>query len=362
MILSAVMHISNQPQIITDNPLGVILAPTSEIAEQIRQIAHDICDNLGINCAILVEKRNKNDENERQSDKHNHRLLVTTPEFLYEMLRIKTINLTKCSYFVLYDANRMIDMCLDEEVIQISTQIRPDSQRIIWTTSCGSELKDLAMNILSDFIQLNIGSEAVKINIAQNVKQIVKICDDMAKNEILYEIFDTLESNQTICNSLIFTETPEVADKVVKKLRKKGYYGKSLHNRKSPQKRIEILSDFQNGDIQFLALTDIAAKNVIFERITNVIHYDMPIFITDYVNRINRTGRSNGIGTSFAIVTENDGHLADDLISILQQTNQTIDPSLFILKAANADSDDEISFAIPKGKGYQKYTIDNSDK
>lgn len=89
----------------------------------------------------------------------------------------------------------------------------------------------------------------------------------------------------------------------------------------------------------------------------------MPISILDYVNRVSRTERViDGIGTSYSIVTEDDGYLVDDLIGILRQSMQQIDPALFILKAANADSDDEVSFAIPKGNVFQKYTIDRTKK
>lgn len=109
-----------------------------------------------------------------------------------------------------------------------------------------------------------------------------------------------------------------------------------LHNEKSVHQRNETISSFERSEFDFLVLTDTAAKNLQFAAVSNVIHFDMPNSIVDYTNRVNRTGRnSDEIGTSYAIVTEDDGHLAEDLIEILQQTNQDVNPALFIMKAAN---------------------------
>lgn len=349
----------NQPSAKSrDGPIGVILAPTSEMAEQIRQIAQDFCQETGINCTILAESRRQSNYKLSEAGQ----LLIASPDILYEALRTKSMDLEKCSHFALYDADQMIEMCLDEEIEQIASQIRPDSQRVIWSKSCNGDLKDLAMNILNDYVHLNVGSTAVKVNIAQNIKQVVKMCDDVSKIDVLYEILDSLEMKTGNQKLLIFSETPKEADKIAKLLQKRGYPAESLHNGKSSMQQNEIVTAFQNDSIQLLTLTDVAAKNRTFQRISIVIHFDMPISIVEYANRVNQTGRSDELGISYAIVTENDGHLADDLIAILQQTNQTIEPALFILKAANVDSDDEISYAIPKGRGFQMYTIDKSKK
>lgn len=349
----------NQPSAkCRDGPIGVILAPTSEMAEQIRQIAQDFCQETGLNCTTLAQSKRQSKSQLNETGQ----LLIASPDILYEALRTKSMNLVNCSYFAVYDADQMIEMCLDEEIEQIALQIRRDSQRMILSKSCNEDLKELAMNILDEYVHLDVGITAVTLNINQNIKQIVKMCDDASKIEVLYEILDSLETKIGNQKLLIFTETPKNADNIARLLQNRGYQAKSLHNGKSLMQQDEIVTAFQNDSIHLLVLTDVAAKNRTFQRISIVIHVDMPISIAEYVKRVNRTGRSDDIGFSYAIVTENDGHLADDLIAILQQTNQIIEPALFILKAANVDSDDEISYAIPKGKGFQIYTIDKSQK
>lgn len=363
MVLSAIVHVLNQtPTNLVDGPIAVILAPTAEMAEQIQLLANQLCSETNIKTALLCS-------DSKQCNSHKFTevidLLVATPDSLYEILRTKSLALWRCSYFTLYEADKMTDLCLDEEISQIASQIRPDCQKVIWSTLWNSEVKLLTTELIDDYTRLDVGSSAaVKVNLSQNIQQIVKVSENEKKENVLNEIIDLIESQaDDRRKTLIFTETQDKADKIADILKKRGIKGQSFHNRKSTRQCDAILTEFNNDEFQFLILTDVAAKNVNFCRISNVINFDMPISILDYVNRLNRTGRANDVvGTAYSIFTEEDVYLVDDLIAILRQSTQTIDPALFILRAANADSDDEISFAVPKGKSYQKYTIDRTKK
>lgn len=356
MILSAVVHILNQDQTNIDNgPCAVILAPTKELAEEIRQLAHIICESVNLKYTFFTKNRIESFT--------SHPLLITTADHLYEMLRKKSMSLPNCSHVALYDADKMVEMDVEEEIIQIVSQIRCECQRVMWSTSSNGNVNDLALNILNDFVRLDVGTTVPQIRIAQNVKQIVNVSDQKSKRDVLNKAIGLITAQSGDHKCLIFAETPANADKVASWLRKIGYNCGALHNGKTRLKRHETISAFEDGKLDFLVLTDTAAKNLQFTNVPNVIHFDMPNSIVDYINRVNRTGRKlNEIGTSYAIVTENDGHLADDLIEILQQTNQHVSPALFIMKAANADSDDEISFAVPSGKEFKTYKIDNSEE
>lgn len=331
------------------------MAPTTELAEEIRQLAHVICESTNVKYTLFTQNRVKAFT--------SHPLLITTADRLYEILRKKSLSLPNCSYFALYDVDKMIEMCMEEEIIQIASQIRCECQRLMWSTSSNADVRDLATTILNEFVRLDVGTTVPQIHIAQNIKQIIKVSDAKSKKDVLDEFVGVIEKQSGDQKSLIFVETPANADKVTSWLQKSGYDCMPFHNGKSKLKRCETISAFGNGKFDFLVLTDTAAKNLQFANISNVVHFDMPNSIVDYAHRVNRTGRKiNEIGMSYAIVTEDDGHLAEDLIEILQQTNQEVSPALFIMKAANADSDDEISFAIPSGKGFKTYTIDNSKK
>lgn len=354
MILSAVVHILNQDSMSPENgPYAVILAPTTELAEDIRQLAHVICEKANLSYTVFTKNRIE--------ALAANPLFITTPGHLYEMLRTKSLSLPNCSHFALYEGDKMIEMCLEDEILQIVSQIRSECQRLMWCRSWNGGLRLLAIHILDDFVRLDIGTAVPQMIVAENVKQIVKMSDEKGKKGVLSEIVSIIKTQSTPRKSLIFVDTPTKANKINGFLRKNGYDCKTLHNGKSEQQRHGAAAAFGNDEFDFLIVTDTAAKNLQFTNVSNVIHCDMPNSIVDYTHRVNRTGRSlNELGTSYAIVTENDGHLAEDLIEILQQTKQDVNPALFIMKAANADSDDEISFAVPSDNGYKKYTIDTS--
>lgn len=357
MVLSALIHISKQltkkPE---DGPIAVILALTQEIAEQIQQTANEFCKKANIKSTVLCDNYSKLNDLDKKIE---GKLLITTPCHLYEFLRTKSINLERCSHFAIYEADKMVEMCFDEEIVQIDSQIRPDCQRIFWSTSWSSDLMRIAM---ADCIRLEVGNTSViEASISHDIKQIIKFSEEKNKMSVLYEVIDDILSKVERQKTLVFAETPEKADRIVKLLKKRSCKCSSIHNRKSLAQRNNWLLEFENNENQFLVLTDLAAKNINFNKIFNIINFDMPYSITDYVQRVQRI-RQLDSGTVYSIFTEEDGDLADDLISILQQSNQVVDPALFILKAANADSDNEISFAIPHGKDYKKYTIDNKQK
>lgn len=357
MVLSALIHISHQiPKENGQGPIAVILALTPETAEQILQTANEFCNETNIKCTSLCNSPRKSKSHDKQ--KEVGELLITTPIHLYELLHSKLFSLERCSQLSSYEADKMVDMGLDEEIVQIESQIRPECQRLLWCSAWSSDLLKVALNSYS---RLEVGSSEVKTDIAQNVQQIVKISTEKKKEQTLHDIVDVIETQNANRKTLIFTETPEKANRVANILRKKNFQANSIHNKKSTTQRDGIISQFENKKIDFLITTDLAAKNVQFSEVRNVIHFDMPYCISEYVHRVNRMGRSgNGIALSYSIVTEEDGDLADDLIMILQQSNQPVEPGLMILKAANADSDDEISFAVPNKKN--KYTIDTSLK
>ncbi|XP_031625912.1 DEAD-box ATP-dependent RNA helicase 20-like [Contarinia nasturtii] len=352
MLLSAIIHISYQPRLKPDEgPVAVILTLTEEMAEQIQQLANIFCNDAKIKCTVVCDDINQTQTHIKPIDVGE--LLITTPYHLYEILRTKSISMERCSHFALYEADKMLHMCLDDEILQIESQIRPDCQRLIWSSMWTSELKKL---IIDDHVRLDVGSSEVEQNL-ENIKQIVKLSDEKQKEALLIDVIDLILSESVKQKILIFTDTPNKADKIAKILQTKGYHSKSLHNRKSTTQQNAILFEFQSEAFQFLILTDLAAKNINFGNISHVVNCDMPLSISDYVNRVSRTNRP---GTSYSIVTEEDGDLVDDLIATLQNAHQSIPPPLFILKAANASPDHEIKFAVPKGKGFQKFTIDNN--
>lgn len=356
-ILPAIIHISHQiPLRENDGPIGVILAPTIETAHEFKQIASRYCDLLNIKCSSLTQKILKS----RMQIKGNYELLITTPGSLYESLAMNLLDLHRCSYFAVYEFDRMLELSLEDEIQQINSQLRPDCQKLIWNTRWNGEIRNYVIEILNEYVELNVGSSFAKCYKNENIEQIVRVSDEENKKQIFLEfIKQIINSNQQ--KTLVFTETKQCANRISKILQKEGYSCDSLHNDKTKEQRNQTLTAFHNDNIKFLVLTDVAARNLDLSKASNIINYDLPLTISDYLQRINPTYRSNEMKIkAYSILTEENGYLVDEFIEMLRNSNQAIDPALFILQAANIDSDDEFSFAIPHETGFTKYTIDKN--
>lgn len=291
-------------------------------------------------------------------------LLISTADAIYDSLDAAAISLHRCSYFTLYEFDRIIETGSEDEVHRTLSQLRPDCQRVIWTTTWNGEIRDFSMDVLGEHTVLNVGTTSPKLNANPNVKQTIKICTEQTKRKELQMIIDSIEeSQQNRRKTLIFVESKQRAIAITQEMRRKRYECKSLHTGLSQMQRETILLEFQNDCFPYLVLTDAVARNVNFSGIDYIVNYDFPLCVADYLLRIDQTGRSDTtVNESFALFSEENGFLADDLIEILKEANQPVDPALYILKAANVDSDDEISFAVPKGKGFKKYQIDGKSK
>lgn len=351
-ILPAVIHILNQSPLQQNNgPIALILAPNNDLAEEMYRVASQLSIKCNVKCSYW---------HERSKQAGSTELLITTPDTMYDALDAAKVNLHRCSYFALYEIDRMLYAGFDEEIEQIVSQLRPDCQRTIWSSQWNAEIRNFSMDILHDYTLLQLGTKAPAIKANSNVKQNVKVCTEQSKPNEFLAIVDSINKfDQNQQKTLIFTETKQRATHISSNLQQKGYRSMALHTGLTQKQRNEVFSKFQNSEFPYLVLTDAIARNICFSGIDHVINYDFPISVADYLHRINRTGRSNNTANvSYTLFSEENGCQTEDFICTLKEANQPIDTALYVLKAANADSDDEIMFAVSKGKGFQKYKIE----
>lgn len=177
-ILPAMVHINNQPPIRRgDGPIALVLAPTRELAQQIQQVASDFGNTSYVrNTCIFggAPKREQGRDLERGVE-----IVIATPGRLIDFLEKGTTNLQRCTYLVLDEADRMLDMGFEPQIRKIIDQIRPDRQTLMWSATWPKEVKKLAEDYLGDYIQINIGSLQLSAN--HNILQIVDICQEHEK-------------------------------------------------------------------------------------------------------------------------------------------------------------------------------------
>ncbi|XP_026316785.1 ATP-dependent RNA helicase p62-like [Hyposmocoma kahamanoa] len=325
-ILPAIVHINNQPPIRRgDGPIALVLAPTRELAQQIQQVATDFGNASYVrNTCVFggAPKREQARDLERGVE-----IVIATPGRLIDFLEKGTTNLQRCTYLVLDEADRMLDMGFEPQIRKIIEQIRPDRQTLMWSATWPKEVRKLAEDYLGDYQQINIGSLQLSAN--HNILQIVDVCQEHEKENKLNVLLQEIgQSQEPGAKTLIFVETKRKAENITRNIRRYGWPAVCMHGDKTQQERDEVLYQFKQGRASILVATDVAARGLDVDGIKYVINFDYPNSSEDYIHRIGRTGRSKTTGTSYAFFTPSNSRQAKDLVSVLQEANQVVSPQL----------------------------------
>ncbi|XP_015037457.2 ATP-dependent RNA helicase p62 isoform X2 [Drosophila pseudoobscura] len=325
-ILPAIVHINNQqPLQRGDGPIALVLAPTRELAQQIQQVATEFGSSSYVRNTCVFGGAPKGGQ--MRDLQRGCEIVIATPGRLIDFLSSGGTNLKRCTYLVLDEADRMLDMGFEPQIRKIVSQIRPDRQTLMWSATWPKEVKQLAEDFLGNYIQINIGSLELSAN--HNIRQVVEVCDEFSKEEklksLLSDIYDTSENPGKI---IIFVETKRRVDNLVRFIRSFGVRCGAIHGDKSQSERDFVLREFRSGKSNILVATDVAARGLDVDGIKYVINFDYPQNSEDYIHRIGRTGRSNTKGTSFAFFTKNNAKQAKALVDVLREANQEINPAL----------------------------------
>ncbi|CAG0914664.1 unnamed protein product [Notodromas monacha] len=323
-LLPAFIHIKHQPRLERgDGPIVVCLAPTRELAQQIQEVASQFGQYFDVRSTCVFGGAPKGPQLRLLSQ--GVEILVATPGRLIDFLEMDRTNFRRTTYLVLDEADRMLDMGFEPQIRKIVSQIRPDRQTLMWSATWPKEVRKLAEDFLTDYIQVNIGSLQLAAN--HNILQIVDVCQEWEKDEKLFRLLEEISQNRER-KTLIFTETKKGADELTRRMRRQGYSAMTIHGDKSQPERDAVLNDFRFGRTTILVATDVAARGLDVDDVKFVINFDFPNCSEDYVHRIGRTGRSNKTGTAYTFFTENNAKQAKDLVAILREANQVVNPKL----------------------------------
>lgn len=323
-VLPATVHINNQRRLQRgDGPIVLILAPTRELAQQIQQVAKDFGSSSLIRNTCIFGGSPKGPQ--ARDLERGVEIVIATPGRLIDFLEKGTTNLKRCTYLVLDEADRMLDMGFEPQIRKIIEQIRPDRQVLMWSATWPKQVQALAEDFLVDYIQINIGSLAPAAN--HNIRQIVDVCEERDKEGKLSKLLRDVASDHNN-KMIIFVETKKKVDDITKNIRREGFMAICIHGDKSQPERDYVLNEFRNGKSHILVATDVAARGLDVEDVKYVINFDYPNSSEDYIHRIGRTGRCDQAGTAYAFFTSTNQRQAKDLIAVLEEAGQPINPKL----------------------------------
>jgi len=278
---------------------ALVLAPTRELAIQIYDNFVEYGKNLDIRATVIyggVPQSKQVRVLHQGVD-----ILVATPGRLLDLIQQRIISLSNVSYFVLDEADRMLDMGFVRDVKKVVSMIKKERQTMFFSATMPQAIMSLANEILHKPVRVMVSPEEETID---KIKQSIYFVEKKKKTTLLIEL---LKMNE-LKSVLVFSRTKHGANKIVKLLGNAHIRAEAIHGNKSQGARQKALALFKTKQIRVLIATDIAARGIDVDELSHVINYDLPEVPETYIHRIGRTGRAGlgGFAISFCSPEESD--------------------------------------------------------
>ncbi|XP_061388238.1 probable ATP-dependent RNA helicase DDX23 [Musca vetustissima] len=323
-------------------PYAIIMAPTRELAQQIEEETVKFGQPLGIRTVVVVGGLSREEQGFRL--RMGCEIVIATPGRLIDVLENRYLVLNQCTYIVLDEADRMIDMGFEPDVQKILeympvTNLKPDTeeaedasklmenfyskkkyrQTVMFTATMPPAVERLARSYLRRPATVYIGSVGKP---TERTEQIVYMMGENDKRKKLIEILKRGVDPPVI----IFVNQKKGADVLAKGLEKLGYNACTLHGGKGQEQREYALASLKSGSKDILVATDVAGRGIDIKDVSLVINYDMAKTIEDYTHRIGRTGRAGKNGVAISFVTKDDSALFYDLKQVVMASPVSVCP------------------------------------
>lgn len=270
----------------------LILTPTRELAQQIYDNIEVYAKGSHIKHDVIFGGVSQ--INQTLSLKNGTDILIATPGRLHDLMNQGYIYLDYLEFFVLDEADRMLDMGFIHDIRKLLKIIPTDRQTLFFSATMPDQIAKLADNMLHHPVRVEVTPVSTT---AERIEQYVYFVPKHEKHNLLVKLL--IEKKNQRC--LIFTRTKHGADKITKALKKSNIHSSAIHGDKSQTSRQSALQNFKSGKLKVLVATDIASRGIDVEELESVINYDLPDTPETYVHRIGRTGRagSEGLALSF---------------------------------------------------------------
>ncbi|KAJ9072278.1 pre-mRNA processing RNA-helicase [Entomophthora muscae] len=346
-LLPMFRHIRDQrPLENGEGPIAVILTPTRELATQIHKDCKFFLKPLGLRAVCLYGGAGM--QSQINDIKRGAEIVVCTPGRMIDLLCANSgrlLSLARVTMLVLDEADRMFDMGFEPQVMKIINNVRPNRQTVLFSATFPRQMEALARKILKKPLEITVGGRSVVCN---DVTQIVEVREEKSKFMRLLEIlgnFYQTEADEEK-RTLVFVDTHEAADNLLRDLMHKGYVCMSLHGGKDQVDRDASIADFKAGVCYILIATSIAARGLDVKNLSLVVNYECPNHMEDYVHRVGRTGRAGNKGIAYTFVTPAQARYANDIVKALKASDADISPELQRLS-------DEFSLKVKAGSAQQ---------
>lgn len=337
-------------------PIGLVLAPTRELAVQISEEADKLTKHSyncqehrgGIRSVAFYGGGKKWDQLGLFTREGSH-IVVATPGRLLDFCSERKVSLRRVTYLVLDEADRMLEMGFQGDMERVSSAVRPERQMCFFSATWPKEVQALACTFCQDApVTLRVGGAAPSLESGnlmarKGIKQHVVVVDfpgetykpwirqEAEKRKLLEAHIKEVLVEGSLSKMIVFVNEKGFADELANKMYEEGIWDcNTLHGGRPQQKRLEVLDQFRKGDVRLLIATDVMGRGLDVPGVTHVVVFSMG-GCEDYIHRIGRTGRGkDGVGNAlvFFEYSPKNPHYAKDLIDVLEKSEQIVPPDL----------------------------------
>jgi ATP-dependent RNA helicase RhlE len=275
----------------------LILTPTRELATQIEENILDYTQNIKLFSATLFGGVSQ--QRQVQKLRRGVDIVVATPGRLLDLQDQGFVNLKHLEYFVLDEADTMMDMGFIHDLRRIIKHLPKERQSLFFSATMPPNILQFASTMLRDPERIEVAPES---SAAETVDQRLMFVNQGDKKDLLVHLL----KKEEVETALVFTRTKYGADKVVRFLNRNKIKSEAIHGNKTQPQRDRAMKAFRKGDLNILVATDIAARGIDVTGVSHVINYEIPNISETYVHRIGRTGRAGASGVAWSLVNESD--------------------------------------------------------
>jgi superfamily II DNA/RNA helicase len=294
-ILPLLHNLQSEPH--AENAVNaIIMAPTRELAQQIDQQMEGFSYYLPFSSVAVYGGNDANAwDVQRRGLQKGADVVIATPGRLLSHLNLYEIDFSQVKYFILDEADRMLDMGFFDDIMQVVNRLPKNRQTIMFSATMPPKIRQLAKTIMNNPFEVKIAVSRPP----ESIMQTAYICHEAQKPGIIKNLFATQDPNKVI----LFSGSKLKVKEITKTLRQMGLSVDEMHSDLDQGQRDHVMHEFRNGRINILVATDIVSRGIDIDDISLIINYDVPHDAEDYVHRIGRTARASAKGMSITFVS-----------------------------------------------------------
>ncbi|MBS3769764.1 MAG: DEAD/DEAH box helicase [Bacteroidales bacterium] len=325
---------------------ALVITPTRELAIQIGESFSTYGRHTGIKNTVIYGGVNQHGQTEAL--KRDIDVLVATPGRLLDLMNQGFISLKDIEYFVLDEADRMLDMGFIHDIRKIIARLPEKRQSLFFSATMPKNIVELSRQILHKPVKVEVSPES---SAAETVQHYMYYTNKSNKKNLLLHIL----KNQDIDQVLLFSRTKHGADRIARNLKNKRIHTAAIHGDKSQNQRQKSLQQFKDGDVRVLVATDIAARGIDIDSLRYVINYDLPNVAETYVHRIGRSGRAGEEGTAISLCEPEENAYLKDIEKLIGQKIEKVDDNPYPQTERPMNAQEKKDFEKEKQRRKQEY-------